>query len=141
VTTKGVLIDAGPLVAILSKRDQYHGACVAAAKSLRGPFYTSWPAITEAAYLLKTRAEKVETLLARIRTGRLRLLPLVASDVDGIGRILMQYADQDFDLADVSLMYLAERESTETIFTVNRRHFSIFRKADGTALNLVPASA
>jgi uncharacterized protein len=140
VAANGVLVDAGPLVAILSKRDQYHRVCISAAVNVRGPFYTSWPVIAEAAYLLRSRAEKIDKLLTRIRDGKLRLLQLDASDVDGISAILSQYADQDFDFADATLMYLAERERIETVFTVDYRHFSLFRTSQGKSLSLVPAN-
>ncbi|HEY3394270.1 MAG TPA: hypothetical protein VGK58_16270 [Lacipirellulaceae bacterium] len=96
--------------------------------------------ITEAAYLLKCRAEKVEKLLTRIRTGKIRLLQLDASDVDGISGILTRYADQDFDVADVSLMHLAEREQMESVFTIDHRHFSVFRTFKGHPLTLIPGS-
>jgi predicted nucleic acid-binding protein len=139
VATSGVLVDAGPLVAILSKRDQHHHVCVAAARRIRGPFYTSWPIVTEAAHLLKSRAEKVEKLLSRIREAKIRVLQLDAADVDGISSILMRYADQDFDFADASLMHLIEREGMETIFTVDHRHFSVFRTTKGQSLVLVPS--
>jgi predicted nucleic acid-binding protein len=114
VAVKGVLVDTGPLVAILSERDQHHAVCVDAAKTLRGPFYTVWPVITEAAYLLRDNPVAVEKLLGRIRSFRLRLLHLTAEDVDGVSQILSTYHDQDFDLADASIMHVAERDGIET---------------------------
>lgn len=102
MAANGVLVDTGPLVALLSKRDQHYHACISAARDIRGPFYTSWPVIAEATYLLRSRAEKIDKLFARIRAGKLRLLQLDAADVDEISAILRQYSDQDFDLADAT---------------------------------------
>ncbi|MEX0714707.1 MAG: PIN domain-containing protein [Pirellulales bacterium] len=140
MATKGVLVDTGPLVAILSKTDQHHKACVAASQALRGPFYTAWPVITEAVYLLKGRPEAVEKLLGRVRSSKLCLLELVPEDVDGIQRILKDYGDQGFDLADATLMHLAEKSGIETVFTTDRRHFSVYRTDQGKPLTLVPAT-
>lgn len=134
----GILVDTGPLVAILSERDQHHAVCLATAKNLRGPFFTSWPALTEAAYLLRDRVEAVQSLLDRVRRGRILLLSLDASDVADISAILSKYADQRFDLADASLMHLAEREGIHTVFTIDRRHFSAYRTRNGSALSLLP---
>ena len=137
-SNRGVLVDAGPLVAILSERDQYHVTCFSEAKSLRGPFYTLWPVVTEAAYLLREEAGAVQKLLGRIRDSKLQLISLGADDADGISAILKQYADQDFGLADATLMYLAERDGIERVFTTDQRHFSIFRTSNGRALSLSP---
>jgi predicted nucleic acid-binding protein len=114
--------------------------CVEAAKRLHGPFFTSWTVITEAAYLLKDRPDAVSKLLDRVRSLKLRLLQLSADDIDGVDGILKRYADQGLDLADATLMYLADREGLESVFTVDRRHFSVYRTRQGRSLSLHPAT-
>jgi predicted nucleic acid-binding protein len=59
-------VDAGLLVAILNDRDQHHAVCVAEAKTLRGPFFTCWPEITEAAYLLRNRPAAAPKVIGAI---------------------------------------------------------------------------
>lgn len=141
MAARGVLIDTGPLVAILSERDQHHAVCRAEAKKLRGPFYTCWPVITEAAFLLKDRPPTVAKLLGRVRDQKIQILPLSSDDADAIAQILSKYADQDFDLADAALMHLAERETMLTVFTIDHRHFSLYRTAVGKPLAIVPAAS
>jgi len=141
MAVKGVLVDAGPLVAILSERDQHHSICTTAATSLHGPFYTTWPVVTEAAYLLRTESGAVEKLLGRIRESKLQLLPLVAADADGISSILTRFADQEFDLADASLMHVAMREGIDQVFTIDHRHFAVFRTSNGQSLTLHPSAS
>ena len=48
-----VLIDAGPLVAMLSTKDEHHQRCIEQSGELPETLFSCWPAITEAAYLLK----------------------------------------------------------------------------------------
>jgi predicted nucleic acid-binding protein len=114
-------------VAIIRQRDQYHSACVAEAKLIQGPFYTCWPVITEAAYLLRDGPSEVQRLLAKVRTSWLHLLQLNADDVQSVADILNRYADQKFDFADAALMHLADREAIDTVFTTDQRHFSVYR--------------
>jgi predicted nucleic acid-binding protein len=82
----------------------------------------------------------VASLLGGIRTLQIVVLSLAAEDVDGISGILSTYADQGFDLADATIMYLAERERIEAVFTTDRRHFSVYRTRRGKPLSLIPTT-
>ena len=135
----GVLVDTGPLVATANDGDPYHAICIAEASRIRAPLYTCWPVIAEAAYLLKNRPRNVQTLLRWIGTSTLRLLPLEDADSEGIAEILRRYVDQRFDLADAALMHLAWREGIESVFTIDHRHFSLYRTPNGKPLLLRPA--
>lgn len=92
--------------------------------------------LTEVAYLLRRRHQLVTALLESARGEFLHLLPLEDADIDGINAIRRQYRDQRFDLADVCLMYLAEREGVRSILTLDA-DFRVFRKADGSHLSVV----
>ena len=47
-----ILVDTGPLVALLHADDQNHDRCVKTLKSLEEQMVTVWPVVTEAMYLL-----------------------------------------------------------------------------------------
>ena len=57
-----ILVDAGPLVALVDADDQYHEQCVSTLKSLREPLATVWPPLTEAMYLLNDLPAAQEAL-------------------------------------------------------------------------------
>jgi hypothetical protein len=46
-----ILVDAGPLIALLDRDDRDHERCVETLSGLTGPMLTTWPAVTEAIYL------------------------------------------------------------------------------------------
>lgn len=133
-----VLIDAGPLVALFAEGDQYHVRCSEQIRKLHAPVLTCWPVITEVAYLLRRSGAGLDALLRYIELRRLVLLPLGPDDATAIAAILRRFNDQDFDFADACLMHLAEREETERVFTLDRRHFGVFRTSNGRALSLLP---
>jgi uncharacterized protein len=140
VANSGVLIDTGPIVALLSERDQYHSACAAAAKLLRGPLLTCWPVITESAFLLQKNPEILSKLFEVLRTSKIKILALDHSDITNISDIFRQYKDQRFDLADVALMHLAIRGNISAVFTIDVRHFAVFRSPQGNSIEIVPVS-
>jgi len=134
----GILIDTGPLVALLDRNDSHHEICSVTAKEVRLPLLSCWPVITEAAYLLRRSPQAVSTLLAYCDGSLIEMLPLEKGDLAPMDSILTAYADQGFDLADVCLMHLANRERIETVFTLDQRHFSVFRTAMGERLLILP---
>jgi predicted nucleic acid-binding protein len=136
VSARGLLIDSGPLVALLSERDQHHAVCRDQAKNLRGPFHTAWPVITEAAHLLSGNEIAVQKLLAWVQTEEIKISQLDAADVVGIADILRRYSDQGIDFADATLMHLADRDAITAVFTVDKRHFSVFRTNSRKALSV-----
>lgn len=133
-----VLVDTGPLVAILDRSDSSHQKCAETLRQLRTPLITTWPVLTEAAYLLRTRPDLVQRLVRSASEGFLRIEQLTATDAVAMAEILDRYADQSFQLADVSLMYLAERDRLETVFTLDRVDFGVFRSGKGPPLRLLP---
>ena len=63
LATKRILIDTGPIVALLDQNDPYHDSCVKYARKMPETVYTCWPVITEACYLLRRRQDLVDRLL------------------------------------------------------------------------------
>jgi predicted nucleic acid-binding protein len=135
---KRILVDTGPLVAILSRRDQYHDACVAALQHMPAPLLSCWPVITEAAWLLRSSPSVVQQLLRSIDRGFLELLPLSGADAEAIASVMKRYEEIRPQLADATLVYLANREQIDTIFTLDYRDFSIYRRGRKRAIRIVP---
>ena len=134
-----VLIDTGVLAALFNPNDQYHDVCKAASKELPvGKAFTCWPVITEAAYLLRRYPSQRDALLESVEAGEFQLLALHSSDLPALREVFAKYHDQQIDLADAALLFLADREGLEDVFTVDRRHFSLFRKRNGKPLRLFP---
>jgi uncharacterized protein len=133
-----VLVDTGPLVAILSRNDQYHKACVEALRHLPAPLLYCWPVITEAAWLLRAYPRAVEQLLGSVGGGFLDLLPVAGEEAKAIVPLLKRYQSIRPQLADAALVYLAGRENINTIFTLDRRDFAVYRSSRKTAFHIVP---
>lgn len=128
-----VLVDAGPIVAYLHRGDGWHVPAVRFFRGWRGELLTTWPVVTEAAYLAE--APRARLAIMQWLQRNLQAAPQDATDVSRIERYYRKYADQNPDLADLSLLALAERTGVRDILTIDARDFSIYRLASGRPLN------
>jgi predicted nucleic acid-binding protein len=133
-----VLVDTGPIVAILSESDEHHTACVEHLQRIRGPLLTCWPVITEAAWLLRAYPVAIGKLLSSFKGRLFELASLGEADLREIAAILVKYKGLGIQLADASLVHLANREGIETMFTLDRRDFRVLRLAGGKKFRLIP---
>lgn len=135
----GALVDAGVLVGYLDSRDPVHADAVAALESVPGKPWTTWPVVTEAAHLLwREYPAGRDALLSMIAGGSLRLARLDADDAPRLRQLMAKYADLPMDLADATLVRVAEREGIDTVLTFDRRDFKVYRAAGIGALNILP---
>jgi len=111
--------------AILSRRDQYHKTCVEALRDLPGPLFTYWPVIIEAAWLLRRDSNAIQQLLNSIDVGLFEMLALTAADARPVAAIMKKHRDIRIQLADAALVHLAVRDGVDTVFTLDRRDFSV----------------
>jgi uncharacterized protein len=122
-----ILVDAGPLVALIHEDDHEHRACKDAFANFNEPLGTVWPVLTEAMYLLSFSREAQTALMEMIESGAVEILPLGASDIPRMRELMRKYRDLPIDLADAALVRVAERERLRRIFTIDRRDFQIYR--------------
>jgi predicted nucleic acid-binding protein len=138
VTDRGVLLDTGPLVALMVASDAHHRMCVDTLAVLKPPLLTCWPVLTEAAWLLRKQHRPLDRLAEAHAAEVFRVLPLEGDSLAAIAVIMRRYADICIHLADAALIHLAEREGVRTVFTSDRRDFSIVRLKGRQALRLIP---
>lgn len=134
------LTDTGPLVALLDKDDFHHASCVAASKRTpSGPLLTTWPCFTEAMYLLgEVGGYHYQAELWKLRTSqRLVLHDITATEVERMVTLMEKYQDTPMDLADASLVVVAESCSLRRVFTLDS-DFGIYRLINGSAMEVIP---
>lgn len=135
-----MLVDTGAIVALLDDDDDQHARCVdAAQRHPREGLLTTWPCFTEAMYLLgRSGGWRYQSGLWRLCHSRqLVLQSLTAADVNRMSQLMEKCRDTPMDLADASLVAVAESLGIKKVFTVDR-DFRIYRLADGSALEVVP---
>jgi uncharacterized protein len=132
-----MLVDTGVLIALLDRRDPNHQRCIAAAQQLpNAPLTTTWCCLTEAMYFMGkiggfTAQQGLWTLLL---SGRILLRTPTETR---IAELMEKFQDIPMDLADASLVALAEELETTQIFTLDS-DFYVYRTSRGEAFSCLP---
>jgi predicted nucleic acid-binding protein len=122
-----IIVDAGPLIAFFRAADQYHAWAVETFKAVRPPLFTTEPAITETAYFLMAAGMPVRSLLNWIESGDLQI-PFQLPEHAGAVASLMDKYQGRMDLADATLVRLAELFDDCRVLTTDHADFSIYRR-------------
>lgn len=124
-----IIADTGFWVALFDRRDKHHQAARTFTLSLKEPFITTLPVLTEVCYLLQTRCSpsKATDFLAAQQAGLCRLFTIDESHLPKMAQLMKQYADLPMDLADASLVVLAEDLEHGRIVSTDKRDFQTYR--------------
>lgn len=121
-----VLVDAGFLVALLSRRDRHHAWAAAQSANHPPPWSTCEAALSEAFHVLGARG--TPALRALLRRGSLRPAFDLGDQLEPALKLMEKYSDVPMSLADACLVRMSETFSdsllltTDTDFRVYRRH-------------------
>lgn len=120
-----VLVDAGFVVALLSRRDTHHEWAVAQTPRLAPPWSTCEAALSEAFHLLGARG--APSLRALLRRRSLRLAFDLGEHIEPVLKLMQKYADVPMSLADACLVRMTEALSDSVILTTDA-DFRIYRR-------------
>jgi hypothetical protein len=89
-------------------------------------------------WLLREFPGSMKKLLSGIGEGTLGILEIGEKEAGHIEAIMGRYSSLRPQFADATLVYLAQRERIETIFTLDRRDFTVYRRAGNRPFDLIP---
>ncbi len=128
------LIDSGPLIALFDGSDKHHLKVVEFLKTFKGELITSWSVITEVSHMLDFNLRVQIDFLKWVELGALMLYEISQNDITHIRAMMEKYSDIPMDLADASLMYIADRQSIKNIISIDS-DFDIYRTIKKLHLN------
>lgn len=126
-----ILVDTGPLVALFDPKDDEHLRCREVLSGLTAPLGSTLPVLTEAFHILSPDSIGSDRLRDFVLRDGLQLLTLDRDQLERAFELMEQYRDQLMDLADASLIAMAESIPTKKIFTLDRKDFSVYRLRRG----------
>jgi uncharacterized protein len=135
-----ILVDTGPVVALVNDRDDHHECCRDFLETHPGPLLLPVTVLTEVCLLLERRrgTQAKLAVLADVPAGRFRLVDDLEPDPDRITELVERYADLPLGTVDASVVALTERLELREVATLGRRDFSVVRSRHTPALTLLP---
>lgn len=128
-----ILTDSGFWIALGNRRDRHHAAALRAAGRYQGEgFVSTWPVLTEVTHLLMARVGVHQSLafVASVSDGACRVPELPDSALARASHLMTRYRNLPMDLADASLLILAEAMGEGRILSTDRRDFDGYRWKD-----------
>lgn len=125
--TRNVILDTGPLVALLNRRDRHHRAVKARWAGIEPPLLTCEPVLAESCFLVRSFAGGREAVLELVQRGVLSLPFRLAEEATAISRLMNRYSNVPMSLADGCLVRLAELRPKSIVFTLDS-DFGIYRR-------------
>jgi uncharacterized protein len=120
-----VLVDAGFIVALLSRRDTHHAWAAAQAPRLAPPWSTCEAALSEAVHLLG--ALGAPALGALLTRRCVRVAFALANDLQPVLKLMHKYSDVPISLADACLVRMSETVADPVVLTTDA-DFRIYRR-------------
>jgi len=125
-----IAVDTGYFYALTDRRDDWHQRALACARRLDGePMVTTWPVLTEACHLLAGRLGPgfATELLGDVIEGGTAVWSPPPEAMARLPALMHKYATLPMDLADASLVLLAEHLGHGRILTTDERDFGAYR--------------
>jgi uncharacterized protein len=124
-----IIADTGFFLALANARDQHHAAAKRALANLVEPLVTTWPVMTETCHLMANRMNPnaAEIFISSGARGAFEIFPLAPEHLPRIIELMRKYRDLPMDLADASLVLLAEHLGSGRILSTDSRDFGAYR--------------
>lgn len=122
-----VLLDTGPLVAAINRRDRFHEWAVIWLGEIVPPMQTCDAVLAEACFLLQKYPGGSAAVLEMVHRGILATDFNLAEHVVPVSKLMSRYANVSMSLADACLVRMSELNSQCTVMTLDD-DFRIFRR-------------
>ena len=131
-----VLLDTGPLVALLDEDEEYQAWATGRIRGLTPPLLTCEAVLTEACFLLKNLPRARLQMRLWIQSGFVRPVALEEAAILRALALMERYANVPMSFADACLVALAESNPGARLFTLDQ-DFLIYRQHDDKPLTLL----
>ena len=122
-----VVIDTGPIVALLNKRDRHHAWVREVLGTVHAPVYTCEAVVSEACFLLGRVVGGQDAVLVLLANAVLKVDFQLAAEIDAVRGLMRKFASVPMSFADACLVRMTELDVRSTIVTLDA-DFRVYRR-------------
>jgi len=124
---KRVIVDTGPIVALLNASDKHHKWTRAALDDVEAPMATCEPVLSEACFLLHRINGGQDAVLELVARGIVTVTFTLATELTAVRKLMERYSSVPMSLADACLVRMSELEPRATLISLDS-DFKIYRR-------------
>jgi uncharacterized protein len=122
-----VIVDTGPLVALLNRRERHHAWASKVMDTIEPPIFTCDPVLSEACFLLQDAEGGSDAVLELVVRGIVRSDFHVTAEIDSLRALMKKFANVPMSLADACLVRMTELDQKSVVLTLDS-DFGIYRR-------------
>ena len=134
--TAPVIVDAGPLVAMLVERDQHHQWTREVLEEIEPPLLTCEAVVSEACFLVRNLERGRDAVLRLVATQVVRIGFELAPEIERTRKLIQHYASVPMSLADACLVRMTELHRGSRLLTLDD-DFRIYRRNGRQVISVI----
>ncbi|MEH2272091.1 MAG: PIN domain-containing protein [Nostoc sp.] len=137
---QAVLLDTGPLVALVNRREQFHKWVTNQFGQIEPPLLTCEAVVTEACFLLQNVYGGEAAVISFVQKGIIHLPLSLNEEAGAVYELMLRYQSVPMSLADACLVRMAELYPTRELLTFDS-DFRIYRKNRNQLISVIMPEA
>ncbi|WP_420467596.1 type II toxin-antitoxin system VapC family toxin [Panacagrimonas sp.] len=134
-----ILLDTGPLVALLSKSDSARSWTLEQFGTHSAPFLSCEAVLSEACFVLRRDGQDASGVLGLLDRGVIRIGMSLTEEASAVRKLFEKYGDLPTSLADACLIRMSELYDPCLVLTLDR-DFHVYRRRGRQTIPLLRPS-
>ena len=122
-----IIVDTGPIVALLNRRERDHVWIAKAMDTIEPPMFTCDAVLSEACFLLRDVERGSDAVLELVARGLIRTDFHLTAELEPVRALMKKFSSVPMSLADACLVRMAELEHDSRVLTLDS-DFKIYRR-------------
>lgn len=128
-----VIVDTGPLVALLNGRDSHHAWARRILDGIQPPLFTCDAVLSEACFLVRNLKGGPDAILEMVANDLVKSEFRLQTEIDAVRKLMRRFASVPMSLADGCLVRMTELDRRATVLTLDG-DFRIYRRNGSEAV-------